>query len=64
MLKSILVLIITVFIFSGCHRYHHNIHARIIPTIVVPTILFGVYDNHPRQQRHQGGHRNRHKHYR
>jgi fumarate reductase subunit D len=66
MIRSILLVVITVFLFSGCHRYNHNIHARIIPTIIISHLLFRGYErNYHRQQHHnhhrRGRHRNRYR---
>ena len=38
MLKSIFLLFITIILFSGCHRYHHNVR-----TVISPAIIFSPF---------------------
>ncbi|KAB7886028.1 hypothetical protein [Poseidonibacter ostreae] len=40
MLKSIFLLFICIILFSGCHRYHHNVRTVISPAIIFKPFHF------------------------
>lgn len=58
MLKSIFLLIVTILIFSGCHRYHHSVRAVIIPTLIFEP--FHIRSYHNGYSRGHGNHHRRH----
>ncbi|MAD42221.1 MAG: hypothetical protein CL623_07500 [Arcobacter sp.] len=53
MLKSIFLLITTVILFSGCHRYHHNVR-----TVVSPAIIFKPFHFKSKYHHNYRGHYN------
>ena len=46
MQKSIFLLVLTLILFSGCHRYHHNVRTIISPTIIFKPFHFQSRYNH------------------
>ena len=57
MKKSIFLFIFIIFLFSGCHRYHNNVHAVIRPAIILKPFIIkpyfkGYYNRHGNHRRH------------
>lgn len=46
MLKSIFLLIVTIVLFSGCHRYHHSVRTVISPAIIFSPFHYSTKHNH------------------
>ena len=57
MLKSIFLLITTVILFTGCHRFHPIVStAVIVPAVIVSPFVYRPY-YHGYFKSHRGGHR-------
>jgi hypothetical protein len=46
MLKSMFLLVTCIILFSGCHRYHHNVRTIISPTVIFKPFHFNTRYNH------------------
>ena len=59
MFKSIILLITTLILFSGCHRFHPAIAAAVI----VPAIIVSPFVHRPYYNGYSRGHGNHHRGY-
>lgn len=62
MLKSIILFIVTIILFSGCHRYHHNVRTVISPSIIFSPFHFKSRYNHEYRGNYRSYHRNHYSH--
>jgi hypothetical protein len=62
MLKSIVLLIVSIILFSGCHRYNHNVRTIISPAIIFSPFHYSTKHNQGYRGNHRSYHRNSYSH--
>ncbi len=62
MLKSIFLFVVTVILFSGCHRYHHNVSTVIRPAIIFSPFHYTTKYHHGYKRNHHHSHRKHYSH--